>query len=141
MPGQKIESRSHWSRDYVEHLRTVHFTLVVACIALVVLITSDHRSAVSDAREELSGIRKVVRNWDDRWIEKEAAHTFDGSNLPFNTFPVDPKVAEIAITTRKGLTDVVRLSYDPPNWMLNTNDDSLHSVIYSRYPYPLMLLL
>jgi hypothetical protein len=136
-PVQKTEPRSHWSKDYIEHLRTVHFTLVVACIALVVLITSDHRSAVSNAREELNGIRRIVRNWDAHWIEKEAAHAFDGSKLPVDAFAADPNVAEIAITTRKGSTDVVRLSYDHPNWMLNTNDDSLHSVVFSRYPYPL----
>jgi hypothetical protein len=30
----------HWSKDFVEHLRTVHFALIVTCIALIVIKTS-----------------------------------------------------------------------------------------------------
>jgi hypothetical protein len=132
--SHKHEPRSHWSADYVEHLRTVHFTLVVVCLALVVLITSDRKSAVSKARAELNGIRSVVRNWDRDWVAKEAERVFTGSKLPYAQLPAEPARSQIELAIPKGKAQVFNVVYDGPNWMLNAPDDSLFSPILSNYP-------
>lgn len=133
-PAKHLDPHSHWSKDYVEHLRTVHFTLVVVCIALVVLITSDRKSTVSNAREELKGIRAVAEKWDRDWIKKEAAISFAGMQLPVAQLPADAGHSEVEIDLPNGKSVVMQLVYDGPNWMMNASDDSLRSPIPYRYP-------
>src|SRR5579872_4861519 len=44
----------HWSKDFVEHLRTVHFTLVTVSVGLIALLSSktyDARKAASEMNE------------------------------------------------------------------------------------------
>lgn len=36
-------------KDFLEHLRTVHFSLLAVCVALVVVVTSPSRSSLDDA--------------------------------------------------------------------------------------------
>ena len=63
-----------WSKDYVEHLRTVHFTLVVICIALIAVASSDSRNEISDAREQLQLITEALHSWDVAALTKAAAN-------------------------------------------------------------------
>jgi len=48
-------SPEHWSKDYVEHLRTVHFALVTVSAALILILTSKQYDA-KRARTELDAI-------------------------------------------------------------------------------------
>jgi len=50
----------HWSTDYVEHIRTVHFTLIAVCVALFVLSTSRAQTDVQIAHEQIRQIREFL---------------------------------------------------------------------------------
>jgi hypothetical protein len=49
-----MRPREHWSKDFVEHLRTVHFALLTISLGLILLLTSkpyDPRAAMKQLRE------------------------------------------------------------------------------------------
>jgi hypothetical protein len=55
-------SPTHWSKDFVEHLRTVHFGLVSVSLALILLLSSrpyDPRSAASQVDE----VARIYEYW------------------------------------------------------------------------------
>ena len=84
-PGQNSPFR--WSKDYVEHLRTVHFTLVAICIALLALASSESHNQVSEAREQLQMIT-------------ESLHSLDGSSL---TMAAAKRIAEFNTAEHESL--------------------------------------
>jgi hypothetical protein len=53
----------HWSTDFVEHIRTVHFALVAVCLALIGLVQFEKPKDVSTAQFQLQEIKKAVDNW------------------------------------------------------------------------------
>src|ERR1039457_3541840 len=53
---------AHWSTDYVEHLRTVHFTLVAVCVALIILSTARTQTeALRKHFSESKGLQQLGR--------------------------------------------------------------------------------
>jgi hypothetical protein len=47
-------SPEHWSKDFVEHLRTVHFTLLTVSVGLIILLSSksyDSKKAAEQVNE------------------------------------------------------------------------------------------
>jgi hypothetical protein len=65
-------SGPHWSKDYVEHLRTIHFSLIALSLAAVVLATSASPNEVSLARKKISAIGELIRIWNSDWVNKAA---------------------------------------------------------------------
>lgn len=61
LPPPSAFTPQHWSKDFVEHLRTVHFTLVTVSIGLILILTSTSY----DARRAFSEFNAVVemRKW------------------------------------------------------------------------------
>jgi hypothetical protein len=58
---------THWSKDFVEHLRVVHFALIAVCAGLVILITS---AKTYDARVALRQVEDIIRLqeiWSPQW--------------------------------------------------------------------------
>jgi hypothetical protein len=53
----------HWSADFVEHLRTVHFSLVAVCIALIGLTQFEKPKDIVTAQAQFQQIKKLVDNW------------------------------------------------------------------------------
>jgi hypothetical protein len=64
---------AHWSKDFVEHLRTVHFTLIALCLGLIVLAFFPSKFDIKIAHEQALEILRVTNAWDPRFIEAEAA--------------------------------------------------------------------
>jgi hypothetical protein len=60
MPNQ---APAHWSRDFVEHLRTVHFTLIALCVGLIVLASFPSKTDVQLAHEQVLEILRVINLW------------------------------------------------------------------------------
>ena len=60
-PGQK---------DHIEHIRTVHFTLVVVSFALLVGSSLRRAPTTQRALAQLESIDTVVAKWDDNWLNK-----------------------------------------------------------------------
>lgn len=69
---------THWSKDFVEHLRAVHFALIAVCAGLIVLITS---AKTYDARIALRQVQDIIRLqelWSPQWaFENLGSSHFD----------------------------------------------------------------
>lgn len=50
----------HWSKDFVEHLRTVHFALIVTCVALIVIKTSGTEGTYQKALNQIELVKKLL---------------------------------------------------------------------------------
>lgn len=68
MKLQPNKPAAHWSTDFVEHVRTVHFSLVAACFGLLVLVQTKPKDLIT-AREQLQSIQRVICKWDDHWVD------------------------------------------------------------------------
>jgi hypothetical protein len=60
-------------KDFLEHLRTVHFTLLASCLGLLVVVFSLARSEIEVAHQQILDILEVTANWDSGFLEKAAA--------------------------------------------------------------------
>src|SRR5438876_1117330 len=63
----------HWSKDFVEHLRTVHFALITVSVGLVLLILSSRQYSPGAAIVQLGVLSEAANNWDVNRLL--AAHT------------------------------------------------------------------
>jgi hypothetical protein len=54
---------AHWSIDFVEHIRTVNFSLAAVCLALMGLLQFQKPRDVSIAEDQLREIRKLLDGW------------------------------------------------------------------------------
>ena len=57
------ENNSHWSKDFVEHLRTVHFSLVVVASALLITGTNPETRKATTAFTQVQQIAKLTGQW------------------------------------------------------------------------------
>jgi hypothetical protein len=71
---------AHWSKDFVEHLRTVHFTLIALCIGLTILASFPSKTEIQRAHDQVLEILKVTNEWDSNLIAKEI-ETFQRENI------------------------------------------------------------
>jgi hypothetical protein len=53
----------HWSKDFVEHLRTVHFALVVVSVVLIIANSDTSNRKVGVARNQAQEIAKFEKQW------------------------------------------------------------------------------
>src|SRR6266850_235828 len=58
-------------KDFVEHLRTVQFTLLAVCLGLTVAVTSAGNSQINSAHQQIKDIVEVQRLWDYSWLTEE----------------------------------------------------------------------
>lgn len=72
MPNQ---APAHWSKDFVEHLRTVHFTLIGICVGLIVLASFPSKTEIQIAHEQVSQILELTKVWTVTALHTEAANT------------------------------------------------------------------
>lgn len=63
-------SPAHWSKDFVEHLRTVHFTLMAVCIGLLVLAFFPSQTEIQVAHDQASEILEVVNTWGRSFLDR-----------------------------------------------------------------------
>lgn len=71
----KQTESSEESKDFVEHLRTVHFALVITCIALFVVLTTPSQANISKAEDDLRIINEIVTTWDRMLMATAVTHT------------------------------------------------------------------
>src|SRR5690348_14051707 len=78
--GQKFP---HWSADFVEHIRTVHFALIAACLGLIGLVQFKKPLEVSTARRQLQDIKSAVDRWNsDEILTETLQQTGVPSGMP-----------------------------------------------------------
>jgi hypothetical protein len=109
----------HWSKDYVEHLRTVHLALITVSVGLIILLTSKPYDAAS-AASELSQVITKIRSWRVDNVVRYERHTLSsGGLISFGTSRqfFSPFVAKV------GDSDPIVFELDGPNQFLcSTNE-------------------
>lgn len=70
----------HWSKDFVEHLRTVHFALIVTCVALIVIKTSGTESTYQKARSQIDLVKKLVPEMNGTAFAGRAEKVYSAAN-------------------------------------------------------------
>jgi len=55
--------RSHWSKDFVEHLRTVHFALILVASVLIISGLSNRPSRLPIALTQIQQIAAIQKEW------------------------------------------------------------------------------
>jgi hypothetical protein len=63
-----VPSPSHWSKDFVEHLRTVHFTLISVAIGLILIVVSAKPYNAAMALREIHQIIELKKMWSINWL-------------------------------------------------------------------------
>lgn len=53
-------------------LRSIHFSLLVACVGLYILVTAGQPEEIDLARSQLGEIVAVVDHWEPDWVESAA---------------------------------------------------------------------
>ena len=64
----------HWSKDFVEHLRTVHLSLVAVSVAIIIIVLSASPYNPSAAVRELHQIVELKKVWSPEWIREHGSH-------------------------------------------------------------------
>jgi hypothetical protein len=70
----------HWSKDFVEHLRTVHFALIVTCVALIVIKTSGIESTYQKARNQIELVKRLAPQMKREAFRENAEKTYFAAN-------------------------------------------------------------
>jgi hypothetical protein len=67
----------HWSKDFVEHLRSVHFALIAVSVGVILLACTRSQSEVSRAYEQIRHIVDLTdgAHWDSNFLEHSALTT------------------------------------------------------------------
>jgi hypothetical protein len=81
---------AHWSKDYVEHLRTVHFTLVAVCIGLIVLSTSRSPTVIQIAHKQILEIQEIAQTINEDWFDDAVVEQVAANEQLFRKKLPDP---------------------------------------------------
>ena len=78
MAFRKGTEDSHWSVDFVEHLRTVHFALLTLSVALIILLSGHSEGDIAKGMTQAGEILDLHENWKEyvSSIYLDAAHQF-----------------------------------------------------------------
>jgi hypothetical protein len=105
------------SKDFVEHLRTVHFTLVTVCLALIVILQFPSPVSIREAIHQLNTIVDATHVWKDTWIDEGVPREL--SNVGGVSSCVNPVTSDFA-TVASGMQ--VSLHFQNVNWTLRTSN-------------------
>src|ERR1700733_5478533 len=59
---------AHWSRDFVEHLRTVHFALIAVSIGLILLVLSSKTYRPTIALRQIEEVIQLQKSRSTPWL-------------------------------------------------------------------------
>jgi hypothetical protein len=93
------EEGVHWSKDFVEHLRTVHFALIAVCVGLIALSLAHPAGPLEMALKQLQGIKQVTgtgqrrfhavgenySDWVDEWAGTQVKRAIDTKQIRLRT--------------------------------------------------------
>ena len=107
---------SEVSTDLIKHIRTIHYTLVVVSIALIVLASNRARTQVSLAYDQIKDIAEIARTWDPLWLDRHAAQRIANSEYSAAAAHLNgPSAIEFEY---EGRTLRVALDFKSPNWTI-----------------------
>ncbi len=70
---QRMDSPGHWSKDFVEHLRTVHLGLIAVSLGLIVITFSAKPYNAAIALREIHQIMELRKLWSIGWLMTRAS--------------------------------------------------------------------
>jgi hypothetical protein len=115
-------------KEHLEHLRTVHFTLVLVSAALIILASKPVPSHIANAHQQIKDIITVAK-LDYEWLPKYAESVVANSlykDSYAQRFPNSPLVVEVQCGERE--KDLLVLEFLEPNW----------TILDDRRPLPLL---
>jgi len=62
-------SQYSWSKEYVEHLRTVHFTLIGVAVTLIALVWGSEPYHVTIAAQQVKELVQLKDEWPGGWVK------------------------------------------------------------------------
>ena len=112
---------AHWSKDFVEHLRTVHFTLIAVAVGLIFL--SFPRYDVNAALNDLESIIRLKKDWSLellRDLPSTGGHTY-GKILDKNEKQVSDKMISAQALGIEVVSNGKARSFRLPknNWLIS----------------------
>ena len=102
MSTKRSNGVAHWSKDYVEHLRTVHFALMAVSVGLIALSLTHPTGKLQKALDQISEIQEASAiadtqdfDWSSAWSEYQVRRAID-------SHVVEPKIAPNQFLEAKG---------------------------------------
>jgi hypothetical protein len=108
VPSSSTPVPSHWSKDFVEHLRTVHFALIAVSVGLILLVLSSSQYNAVTALVQVQEILDLKRQWSSDWIKRHGnalqKYVMPQSEIEYLHFR--PAERSISLTSESG-TNVI----------------------------------
>jgi hypothetical protein len=117
-------------KDHFEHLRTVHFSLVITCLGLLVVSTTSQDRAIAAAEMQLHALQSIVLHWKDLDFDSTINEQIRNSS---NRLPAD---RTIQLTKRS----VYGVRFAEPAWSPPTSETCkpwLYDPMLQRVPQTL----
>jgi hypothetical protein len=94
------------SKDFVEHIRTVHFTLLVTCIALAFSVLYNRPDRLQRALADLRTIQPMALEMSDKEVRGKALSEFQRLNLITNEKHLQRVTFSIGLINETNLVEV-----------------------------------
>jgi hypothetical protein len=105
------QTPAHWSKDFVEHLRTVHFALITISAGLILLVCSSKEYNSVRALVQIEEILDLKKNWSVDWIREHADPLPDYKNSEAEVESWLPTKKYTAFTIRGNTTSVANETF------------------------------
>jgi hypothetical protein len=130
------QAPAHWSKDFVEHLRTVHFALIAVSAGLILLVLLGKQYNPVAALVQIEEILDIQARWSPTWIENHAhkietyhnnSAYLDGStyfyvpylNMEMRGIPIpDNAVLNAHLVSLSGRVTNLRCHLPAENWII-----------------------
>jgi hypothetical protein len=124
-----IASRTaHWSKDYVEHLRAVHFALISVCVVLILLSLSRNRTEVEMAQAQNRQIEELLNDFHASWFNDYVAvlasnakgRNVSKASLTFQLQPIGADTLQFQHreSPNSSQVETVPVRFDSDNWII-----------------------
>jgi hypothetical protein len=87
----------HWSKDFVEHLRSVHFALIGTAVAVLIIAFSAKPYNKAEATKELQQIQQLKLKWSPDLVKSMGERQAVRSRIPTLGSELDDLTAHTAI--------------------------------------------
>jgi hypothetical protein len=64
-----LQARAHWSKDFVEHLRTIHFALLAISAGLIIIVFSSKQYNAAAALVQIDEVTDLKTQWSAEWMQ------------------------------------------------------------------------
>lgn len=94
---QSLQAPAQWSKDFVEHLRTIHFALLAISAGLIIIVFSSKQYNAVTALVQIDEVTDLKKQWSTEWMqtngkcEDVGPNEYSESSLPADN-PMRPLV-------------------------------------------------